>query len=91
MAKRGVVSDYAGEPLHKGDLINYAARCGNRVRVVDAVVVKATARKVEGRLRPMLLVEPTGVESGFAKRDSMRRLWVGTEHVRLIEPGYAAD
>jgi hypothetical protein len=86
MAKRGVVTDYAGEEIYAGDLVAYAARQGNRVRMTDAIVREATAKLVDGRLRPMLLVEPTGVESGFVKRSTMRAEWVSTEHVRLVEP-----
>lgn len=85
MAKRGVVTDYAGEELYAGDLIAYAARQGNRVRMTDALVLKVTAEKVSGRLRPMLLVQPTGIESGFTARRSMRKAWISAEHVRLIE------
>jgi hypothetical protein len=54
--------------------------------MTDAIVREATAKLVDGRLRPMLLVEPTGVESGFVKRSTMRAEWVSTEHVRLVEP-----
>jgi hypothetical protein len=86
MAKRGVVTDYAGEEIYAGDLVAYAARQGNRVRMTDAIVREATAKLVDGRLRPMLLVEPTGVESGFVKRSTMRAEWVSAEHVRLVEP-----
>jgi hypothetical protein len=86
MGKRGVVTDYAGEELYAGDLVAYAARQGNRVRMTDAIIVEATAKLVGGRLLPMLLVEPTGVESGFVKRDTLNKRWVSTEHVRLIEP-----
>ncbi|WP_172385199.1 hypothetical protein [Streptomyces sp. MNP-20] len=87
MAKRGVITDYAGEELYRGDLICYATRQGNRVRLSDAVILKATARLVGGRLRPMLKVRPTGAESGFTKRKSMRAEWIGAEHARLILPG----
>lgn len=90
MAKRGTVSDYAGTPIHAGDLITYSARVGNRVRATDAVVLKTTARNVGGRLQPMLRVQPTGVESGFVRRDSMRIENISTEHVRVIIPGYNA-
>jgi hypothetical protein len=38
----------------------------------------------------MLLVEPTGDESGFVKRKRVKRQWVSTEHVRLILPGERA-
>ncbi len=86
MGKRGVVTDYAGEELYPGDLINYAARQGNRVRVSDAVVMKVTARLEGGRLVPMLKVQPTGTESGFTKRRSMRAEWIGAEHARLVMP-----
>lgn len=88
MGKRGVVTDYAGEEIYAGDLVNYAARQGNRVRVADAIVREATAKLVDGRLRPMLLIEPTGIESGFVKRATMHKRWVSTEHVRLIEPNH---
>ncbi|MFD9629807.1 hypothetical protein [Streptomyces violascens] len=87
MGKRGVVTDYGGEELYKGDLVAYAARQGNRVRMADAIVDKVTCRLVDGRLRPMLRIRPTGTESGFAKRRSLRQEWISSEHVRLIVPG----
>ncbi|WP_319189603.1 hypothetical protein [Streptomyces sp. DK15] len=84
MGKRGVVTDYAGEELYRGDLVTYAARQGNRVRMTDAVVDKVTTRLESGRLRPMLKVRPTGTESGFTKRRSLRAEWISAEHVRLV-------
>jgi hypothetical protein len=89
MGKRGVVTDYAGAELYAGDLINYAARQANRVRLADAIVLKVTARMEGGRLRPMLLVQPTGIESGFTARRSPRKVWISAEHVRLIERKFA--
>jgi hypothetical protein len=88
MGKRGVVTDYSGEELYPGDLVAYAVRQGNRVRMTDAVVHKVTARKRGGRLVPELLVKPTGIESGFTRRRSRRRVWVGAEHARLIAPAH---
>jgi hypothetical protein len=85
VAKRGVVTDYAGEELYAGDLVAYAARQGNRVRMSDALVLKVTAVLEGGRLRPMLHVQPTGTESGFTRRKTMRSEWIAAEHVRLIE------
>ena len=89
MGKRGVVTDYSGEELYSGDLIAYAARQGNRVRMSDALVLKVTAALVDGRLRPMLKVQPTGTESGFTKRKSLRTEWIAAEHVRLVLSGVA--
>jgi len=94
MGKRGVVTDYGGNELHEGDLIAYGARQGNRVRLADAVVLEATAKrtKVEGVgyvLIPVLRVQPTGVESGFVKRKSPAPQWITTEHVRLLIAGFA--
>lgn len=86
MSKQGTVCDYAGEALYRGDLIAYAARRGNRVRMTDAEVLRVTARKHGGRLVPMLLVRPTGDESGFSRRKSQRAVWISAEHVRLLEP-----
>jgi hypothetical protein len=87
MAKTGTVTDYAGEELYAGDLVAYSTRHANRVRMSDAIVAKVTARKEGGRLRPMLLVKPTGDESGFGKRRSGRRVWIAAEHVRLVATG----
>lgn len=94
MGKRGVVTDYAGNELHEGDLVAYAARQGNRVRIADAVVLEATAKRtlVEGVgyvLIPVVQVQPTGVESGFVKRRTPVPQWITTEHVRLVTPGFA--
>lgn len=88
MGKRGVITDYAGEELYPGDLIAYSARQANRVRMTDAVVEKVTAVPgLRGVLVPMLKVRPTGTESGFTARRSMRSTWISAEHVRLIKPG----
>ena len=83
---RRVVTDYAGNELHPGDVVCYSARQGNRVRLTDAEIVKVTTRLLAGRLVPMLMVQPTGYESGFARRRSLRRVWIGAEHVRLVMP-----
>ncbi|WP_328695746.1 hypothetical protein [Streptomyces sp. NBC_00342] len=91
MGKRGVVTDYSGEELYRGDLVAYSARQGNRVRMADAIVDKVTTRLVDGRLRAMLRVKPTGFESGFTKRRSLRKEWISAEHVRLVIPGVAGD
>jgi hypothetical protein len=88
MGKRGVITDYAGEELYRGDTVAYAARQANRVRMTDAVVEKVTAVPgLKGRLVPMLKVRPTGTESGFTARKSLRAVWIGAEHVRLVQPG----
>lgn len=84
MGKRGVVTDYAGEELYRGDLVAYAARQANRVRMSDAIVLDVTAVLVKGRLLPMLRVQPTGTESGFTARKSLRPCWIAAEHVRLV-------
>lgn len=84
MSTRKTVCDYAGTELYRGDLVTYAARVGNRVRMTDAEILHIEARKVDGRLRPMILVKPTGDESGFVQRRSMAAQWISNEHVRLI-------
>ncbi|MFF4952269.1 hypothetical protein [Streptomyces chattanoogensis] len=96
MAKRGVVTDYAGNELYAGDLISYSSRNGNRVRQADAVVEEVTAKRttVEGVgaiLVPVLKVRPTGIESGFTKRRTVAAQWITTEHARLIIPNYTGE
>lgn len=88
MGKRGVVTDYAGEELYAGDLVTYAARQGNRVRMTDAIVLDVTAENVGGRLRPMLAVQPTGQESGFTRRRTLTPQKISAEHVRLVVSGF---
>lgn len=93
MAKRGVVTDYAGNELHPGDLVAYSARQGNRVRMADAVVLEASVKRatvpgVGSVLIPVLLVQPTGVESGFVKRKTDTAQWITTEHVRLVAAAF---
>jgi len=88
MGKRGVVTDYAGEELYAGDLVTYAVRAGNRVRMTDAVVQDVTTENVGGRLRPMLLVQPTGHESGFTRRRTLDPVKISAEHVRLVTPDF---
>jgi hypothetical protein len=84
MGKRGTVTDYAGDELYAGDLVAYAARRGNGVRLSDAVVQKVTTKRALGRVIPFLLVKPTGNESGFVRRKTQRAVWVAAEHVRLV-------
>jgi hypothetical protein len=93
LGKRGSVADYAGEALFAGDLITYAVRAGNRVRMADAVIMKATAKMAGGRLRAMLLVQPTGVDSGYGltQRETLRSSWISAEHVRLIHSGVMSN
>lgn len=90
MGKRGVVTDYAGEELYAGDLVTYAVRHGNRVRMTDAIVRDVTTRSVAGRLFPTLIVQPTGTVSGWGlgARKSLAQVEISAEHVRLVSPEF---
>ncbi|MEU0245152.1 hypothetical protein ABZ192_12605 [Streptomyces sp. NPDC006235] len=95
MGKRGVVTDYAGNELYPGDLIAYSARNGNRVRMADAVILPdgvstrlVSVPDVGKVLVPVVHVQPTGVESGFAKRRTGASQWITAEHVRLVKAGF---
>lgn len=85
MSKRGVITDYAGEAIRPGDLITFSARESNRVRSADAWIIRTYTERFKGRVIPFLIVQPTGAESGFTRRKSLRKLHIGAEHVRLIE------
>jgi hypothetical protein len=93
MGKRGVVTDYAGEELYAGDLITFATRHANRVRMSDAVVLDVTTKSVGGRLVPTLMVQPTGRDSGWGlgARKTLRPVEVSAEHVRLVTPDFAVQ
>lgn len=87
--RRGVVCDYAGEELHEGDLIAYASRCENGVRLADGVIEAIRWETFKGRRLPFLSVQPTGVESGYKNRRSQRRVEISADHARLIRRGFA--
>lgn len=93
MGKRGTVSDYAGEPLYKGDLIVYATRTGNRVRNSDAIVLEVTTARTGGRVVPMLRIQPTGMDSGWGlgARKTLREERISAEHVRLLRPNVTGE
>lgn len=90
MSKRGVVTDYAGEELYAGDLITFATRHGNRVRMSDGIVQDVTTESIGGRLVPTLLVQPTGTDSGWGlgARKTLRAVKISAEHVRLVTPEF---
>lgn len=90
MSKRGVVTDYDGEEIYPGDLVAYASRRGNTVRLADAVVLEVFTRKLQGVMIPFLKIQPTGSESGFFRRKSPRIETIALIHVRLVTPGVAA-
>ncbi|MCT2594253.1 hypothetical protein LHJ74_30835 [Streptomyces sp. N2-109] len=87
MSKRGTICDYAGDEIRKDDVVTYAARRGNTVRMADAVVIKTYTRKLGGRIYPMLRLAPTGQESGWVARGSMRVVHVAAVHVRRVATG----
>lgn len=89
MGKRGTVTDYGGDEIYEGDLVAYATRRGNGVRLSDAVVQRVTTRTAFGRVVPFLLLKPTGNESGFVRRKTQRAVWVAANHVRLVLPAEA--
>jgi hypothetical protein len=93
MGKRGVVTDYAGEELYAGDLITYAVRHGNRVRMTDAIVLDVTTKNLGGRLLPTLSVQPTGTVSGWGlgARKTIQPVEISAEHVRLVAPDFLGN
>jgi hypothetical protein len=93
MGQRGTVTDYAGERLYVGDLINYATRCGNGTRAADAIIREIEIRYAYGKRIPFLKIQPTGVESrsGLEARKTLRAEWIGTEHVRLLRSNVTGE
>ena len=91
MSRRRTVCDYAGNELYPGDLINYPTRQGNRVRATDAIILAVKTKRLSGRVVPFLEVRPTGFDSGFVPRRSLRREEIGTEHVRLVTPNATGE
>lgn len=84
MSKSSAVVDYAGDAIRVGDLVAYASRRGNRVRMSDGIVLKAYTKKLNGRVYPMLRLEPTGNDSGWLERRTDRIVNVAVEHVRVV-------
>ncbi|AFU62222.1 hypothetical protein TG1_27 [Streptomyces phage TG1] len=91
MATRSTVTDYAGEALYRGDLITYATRCGTRVRAADAIIREIEIRYAYGKALPFLKVQPTGTDSGWEERKTLRQEWISTEHVRLLRSNVTGE
>ncbi|MFE6159827.1 hypothetical protein ACFQ7F_13050 [Streptomyces sp. NPDC056486] len=91
MSKRGTITDYAGEAVYRGDLINYSSRCENGVRVADAIIRETYFAKVDGRKFPMLKVQPTGTDSGHEPRKTLRAEHVAATHVRLLRSNVTGE
>ncbi|MGW1837097.1 hypothetical protein [Streptomyces sp. NPDC002067] len=90
MATRGHIHDFTGAEIREGDTLVYAARRGNGVRMVEAVVKRTYTEQYKGRTIPMLKVKPTGNESGFIKRLTFRVETVAAEHVAVTSLGSEA-
>lgn len=78
------LTDFTGAEIRVGRLIAYPTRRGNRVRNTEAVVLETRSNRSAGRVVPMLLVRPTGRESGVSGRKTLKPLTVGAEHVVVI-------
>ncbi|MEV8056556.1 hypothetical protein AB0P37_08515 [Streptomyces antimycoticus] len=85
MSKRGVVSDFRGQEVRTGDIIVYAARHGNTVRMSEGEVLDVTTEKYKGRLIPSIKVRPTGRASGFVARESVATVNILADHWAVVE------
>lgn len=85
MSVRGTITDLMGREIYKQDLVAYPSRQGNRVRQTIAVVRRTYVKKLDGRLYPMVEVQPTGIDSGFTSRRTLRAEHVSSEHMVIVE------
>lgn len=81
---KGNLTDFTGAEIYPGRLIAYPTRRGNRVRNTEAVVLELESNRAAGRVVPMLLVKPTGRDSGFIGRKTLTPQHVAAEHVVVI-------
>lgn len=86
MAKRGTVTDFTGMPAMPGDVIVYAARAANLVRMTEATIESIGTEKIKGRVFPVLKVRPTGRISGFLGRVTDRTETIRSEHWVVTQP-----
>ncbi|MFG2292023.1 hypothetical protein [Streptomyces sp. NPDC048603] len=78
------LTDFTGAEIRPGVLIAYPTRQGNRVRMTEAIVRETKSDRSTGRILPVLLVDPTGRESGFIARKTLTPQHVSAEHVVVI-------
>lgn len=78
------LTDFTGAEIRPGSVIAYPTRQGNRVRTTEAVVLETMSDKTTGRVVPMLKVRPTGRDSGFIARKTLKAQKVSAEHVVVI-------
>ncbi|MER7922147.1 hypothetical protein ABTY96_03250 [Streptomyces sp. NPDC096057] len=78
------LTDFTGAEIRPGVVIAYPTRQGNVVRNSEAVVLATMSDRSTGRIVPMLKVQPTGRDSGFIARKTMKVQKVSAEHVVVI-------
>ncbi len=78
------LTDFLGQVIRPGCVIVYPTRQGNRVRQSEAVVIETYSDRSTGRVIPMLIVAPTGRDSGFIGRSTLMRRRVSTEHTVVV-------
>jgi hypothetical protein len=78
------LTDFTGAEIRRGSLIAYPTRQGNVVRNSEAIVLETLSDKRTGRVVPMLMVRPTGRDSGFIARKTLAVQTVRAEHVVVI-------
>jgi hypothetical protein len=74
------LTDFTGQEIRPGAVGVYPSRQGNRVRNSEAVVLETKSSRAGGRVRPILVVQPTGRDSGFIQRKTRRTVRVSSEH-----------
>jgi hypothetical protein len=78
------LTDFTGAEIRPGRLIAYPTRQGNVVRNTEAVVLERLSNKKTGRIVPMLKVQPTGRDSGFIARSTLKPQTIAATHVVVI-------
>lgn len=78
------LTDFTGAEIRAGRIVAYPTRQGNRVRNSEAVVLETRTNRSSGRVTPMLRVKPTGRDSGFIARRTLREEIISAEHVVVI-------
>ncbi|MCQ6554756.1 hypothetical protein NPS70_16345 [Streptomyces sp. C10-9-1] len=81
---RDRLTDFTGAEIRPGVVVAYPSRRGNRVRNSEAVVLETLTDRRTGRVVPMLKVRPTGRDSGFVARKTLKVQTVSAEHVVVI-------
>lgn len=77
-------TDFRGTAVEPDAVVLYSARRGNESRMSEGIVEGIKRTRVNGRVYPMVIVQPTGRDTGNHARKTLKKVHVDINRVAVI-------